>query len=154
MHQGENFPFDKFVIHRFTSNHHKSGKGFQMRYQSSEKFPERIIRMGEQGACGGIFSFPYGMFSSPSYPDKYPHNVDCIYTITQPAGTVIKLNFIVVGIQPTYFSADHYTCPDYIEIRDGLSEDSQLLLNLCGYDIPAPIQSSKNHMWIKLVLIK
>ena len=38
---------------------------------------------------------------------------------------------------------------DYLEIRDGPSKDSPLLKKLCGIGLPASIQSSQNHLWIR-----
>ena len=94
------------------------------------------------GVCGGSFTAPNGILYSPSYPESYPDNADCIYTISQPAGTVIMLIFLSIDIE-ICSSCD---C-DYIEIRDG----STVLDKLCGNEIPAPIQSTQNQLWIKLV---
>ena len=91
------------------------------------------------GACGGNFTDLIGFLYSPSYPGNYPDNSDCIYTILQPTGTVILLNFLSMNIK----------CYDYLEIRDGPSDVSPLLGELCGSEIPAPIQSSQNQLWMK-----
>ena len=97
-----------------------------------------------RGKCGGKLTTPNGILTSPSYPNNYPDNADCVYTISQPTGTVIVLTFQSMNIE--YES----TCDfDYLEIRDGNSGDSPLLGKLCGSDIPAPIQSSHNHVWMK-----
>ena len=96
------------------------------------------------GACGGHFTTHNGMLTSPSYPENYPDNADCTYTISQPSGTVIKLNFLSMHVW------SHSTCRyDYLEIRDGPAESSTPLVKLCGGEIPAPIQSSQNHLWMK-----
>ena len=99
------------------------------------------------GACGGHFTAPNGLIYSPSYPENYPDNADCIYTISQPTGTVILMKFLSMDIYS-------YQCSDYLEIRDGPSDDSHLLDKLCGNDpiqspIPHPIQSSQNQLRIK-----
>ena len=100
------------------------------------------------GFCGGNFTDANGHFSSPSYPNYYPANTDCTYTISQPTGTVILLNFLSMDIQK-YWYTDYY-CYDYLEIRDGPSDDSPILGNLCGSEIPdPPIQSSQNQLWMK-----
>ena len=129
-----------FFILRFFSNFYESGKGFQLRYEPSE-----VSNWSYNfGACGGNFTTPQGIITSPSYPENYPDNADCIYTILQPNGTNILLNFISMDIW------SHSTCRwDYLEIRDGLSESSTLLNKLCGNDNPAPIQSSSHHLWLK-----
>ena len=127
--------------HRFISNFFDNGLGFQIKYESTNVAPEKTYRMG---ACGGNFSTPHGIFTSPSYPNNYPNMADCIYTISQPTGTAIVLTFITMDIE------SQSTCNwDYFEIRDGSSDDSPVLNKLCGNDISAPIQSSQNQVWMK-----
>ena len=85
-----------------------------------------------------------GIFTSPAYPNKYPDNEDCIYTISQPRGTAIVLNFVKMDIEShSIFSYD------YLEIRDGPSDASPLLYKIIGSEYPASLQSSQNHMRIK-----
>ena len=44
----------------------------------------------------------------------------------------------------------HSTCLyDYLEIRDGGSEQSEVLTKLCGDEIPNPIQTTQNEAWIR-----
>ena len=131
-------------IHRFTSNYWDSGLGFQIGYESSDVSQPMNYRFGE---CNGYFSTPNGILTSPSYPDKYPRNADCVYTISQPTGTAIILTFHSMDI----YSYSNGKCPDSLEIRDGSSAASPLLGNLCGSKIPAPIQSSQNQLWMKWV---
>ena len=134
----------EYLIHRFSSNLFGSGLGFQMEYERSNVAPQVIFRMGEIGECGGSFTtLSSGTITSPSYPDNYGENANCIYTISQPTGNLIQLKFLSVDI-------DKYAdCEDYLEIRDGPTNASSLLDKLCGNEILAPIMSSQNHMWIK-----
>ena len=100
------------------------------------------------GACGDSFTTPNGIITSPSYPDNYPDNADCIYSISQLNGTVIMLNLLSMDIEMDIEM--HWDCGyDYLEIRDGPSDDSTLLDKLCGSEVPAPIQSSQNQLWMK-----
>ena len=82
--------------------------------------------------------------SSPSYPNYYPAHKDCIYTISQPTGTVILLNGLSMDIE-----YQESCTMDFLEIRDGPSADSPLLNRLCGAEIPASIQSSQNQLWMR-----
>ena len=134
--------FSSIFVHRFFSNSFESGMGFQLKYESSDMAPQVIYRIGELGECGGTFTFPVGTFTSPSYPDSYPNNADCIYTISQPTGHVILLNFLSMNLY-------YHECSDYLEIRDGPSGDSPLLDKLCESEIPAPIQTTQNQLWMK-----
>ena len=96
------------------------------------------------GACGGSFTTPNGILASPSYPENYPDDADCIFTISQPTSTVILLNFLIIDIEKAAWSQ----CHDYIEIRDGPS-DAPFLDRVCGNKIPAPIQSNQNLVWMR-----
>ena len=97
------------------------------------------------GVCDGSFTTPNGIITSPSHPGNYPDNVDCIYTISQPTGTVIMLNFLSMDIE------DLGGCDygDYLEIRDGSSADSPILDKVCGDEIPTSIESSLNKLWMR-----
>ena len=142
---------DHELIYRFSSNYFESGLGFQLEYESIT-VSQWTFR---SGICGGNFSTQNGIFTSPSYPNNYPHNSDCIYIISQPAGRVILLNFLSMDIKRGYtwdINCQHH---DYLQIKDGPSDDSPLLSNLCCYEcgseIPAPIQSSQNQLWMMCV---
>ena len=100
------------------------------------------------GECGGSFTTPNGFLTSPSYPENYPSNAHCVYTISQPTDTVIVLTFHSMDIEepPSGYLCEQY---DYLEIRDGSSAAPPLLGKLCGIEIPAPIQSTQNQVWMK-----
>ena len=98
------------------------------------------------GSCGGNYSGETGYISSPSYPKKYPANADCIYTISQPTGSIIQLNFLVLDLGVGFIND---SCYDYIEIRDGPSKVSPSLARLCGGQLPGFNYSTQNHVWIR-----
>ena len=127
---------------RFKSNHFESGLGFQLGYDSSN-VSEWSYSSGE---CGGNFSAPNGIVTSPSYPDNYPNNANCKYFISQPIDTIIGLKFILMDTQKSSFS---HSCKDYLEFRDGIFESSPVLEKLCGNELPAPIQSSQNKVMLR-----
>ena len=115
------------------------------------------------------FTTPSGIFTShPSYPENYPKNSDRVYTISQPTGTVIQLNILSMDIEyfnyeyDYYYGSDDYdfhqyggvTCmTDYLEIRDGTSEQSPLIDGYCGdgtvLSLPITIQTTKNNVWMR-----
>ena len=94
--------------------------------------------------CGGSYTSLSGAIKSPSYPNPYPDNADCIYTISLPIGTII-------GLSTETFDIEHGSdcSADSLEIRDGVSEDSPTLGKFCGTDLPSSIQSTQNNMWIR-----
>ena len=91
-----------------------------------------------------MFTTPNGILTSPSYPQKYQNYEDCFYTILRPNGTVIDISITSMDIE--WHSTCYY---DYLEIRDGGSEQSEVLTKLCGDEIPNPIQSTQNEVWIR-----
>ena len=83
--------------------------------------------------CGGTYSNITGIITSPYFPSQYPNNTDCHYKIVQPIGTYIKLNITYMDIE-TWPGSE--TCQtntgDYLEVRDGSSDDSPLIGQFCG----------------------
>ena len=123
--------------------------------------------------CAGSFTTPNGIVTSPSHPGNYPDNVDCIYTISQPTGTIIMLNILSMDIEykdPDYYDYDYYyddeyynneyhfygghVCnEDYLEIRDGPSKQSPLIDGYCGdgktLSLPIEIQTNQENAWMR-----
>ena len=139
---------------RFFSNYFKSGMGFQIMYESSNVFQGMIDKFEE---CGGGYYSGNGTIASPNYPGNYPNGSECIYTIYQPVGNVILLNFLDIEIDSYSLEPNcHSEWPmykDVIEIRDGPALNSPVLRYVCGTEIPAPVQSSQNHLRLKWVYI-
>ena len=101
------------------------------------------------GECGGDFTTPNGRFTSPSYPNPYPQFENCIYLISQPKGVYINISFISMDI--ICHIDDGVIVGDFIEIRDGNSEDSALMGIFCGNisDVPAFMQTTQNFLRIR-----
>ena len=96
------------------------------------------------GACGGASETLNGTFTSPSYPDNYPDNVDCIYTITLPTGNMISLSTEMFDVED-----DNGCSYDWLEIRDGSSDTSPTIGNYCGINMPSLLRSTQNNLWIR-----
>ncbi|XP_066255144.1 cubilin [Euwallacea similis] len=84
--------------------------------------------------CGSELMNPEGSISSPGWPKRYPLNIDCIWTILVGAGNTIKLDFIKFDI-PESASCNL----DFLEIREGDSENGKLRGVFCGTKIPTTI---------------
>ena len=146
---------NQLYITRFTANYLTTGQVFKLRYHAMSGSPDTIHR---QGQCGGIFSTLNGIFTSPSYPDYYSNkNFDCFYKISTLTGKVILLTFhsLDVWCKAIYLWSQDFTTKtrtDYLEIRDGPAGTSPLVRDLlCGSEIPSPIQSTQEHLWIRYV---
>ena len=97
--------------------------------------------------CGGNFYNSSGSLVSPSYPDKYPHKLDCIYLVAQQKGTFINLSVITMDIN----CHETHSTSDHMEIRDGISEDSPLMARLCGNNDAGPkfMQTTQHYLRIR-----
>ena len=97
--------------------------------------------------CGGNYSSPSGEITSPSYPNSYPDNSDCLHVISLARG--IYVNFTVTHMDT---DCDAYESgADYIEMIDGISEDSPLMGRFCGdgNNIPTYMQTTQNYLRIR-----
>ncbi|KAJ3659671.1 hypothetical protein Zmor_011346 [Zophobas morio] len=95
--------------------------------------------------CGGKFTAPSGVVSSPGYPNKYDHSLQCIYEIIQPLGRVIKLKIEDLDLESNSYPECVY---DYLEVRDGHDANSTLVGTYCE-EVPPLIVSSYNYLWLK-----
>ena len=95
--------------------------------------------------CGGNFSTKRGLVGSPSFPNHYPSDKSCQYTISAPARTFIIITFSVLDITCNELGSDS------IEIRDGIKKTSPQMIKDCsdGNRIPKTMQSTHNFLFIK-----
>ena len=116
----------------------------------------------EGGDCGGYFTNASGIITSPGYPNSYgdlcnPSSCGfhrCIYNISQPVGTCLKLTLLSIDI-PAYNAAEFGPWPynyDFDSV-DGVhcSPDKFLQIKefiLCGNEsdtaLPAMFNSTEN----------
>ena len=127
---------------RFTSDHTISGKGFNIEYQSVEEGGTYHL-----GKCGGNFTTHHGLLTSPSYPASYPDLANCTYIVSLPQDSYVKLTLLQVEV--------HCLSPesDYLELRDGDSEDSPLMIKFCQVEehLPTHLSTSQNFFWMRYV---
>ncbi|XP_034126839.1 dorsal-ventral patterning protein tolloid isoform X3 [Drosophila guanche] len=98
--------------------------------------------------CGGELSVDdaEGRLESPNYPLDYLPNKECVWNITVPKGYQVALKFQSFEVE------NHDSCIyDYVEVRDGPSQDSQVIGVFCGYKPPPNMKSSGNSMYVKFV---
>ena len=127
---------------RFHSDHFVERSGFQIEYTSLELFTE----------CGGNYSNTSGILTSPSYPNPYPLLADCVYLINLPIETYVNISFINLDISCSAAgSAISAATSDYIELRDGNSEEAPVMGRFCGNTtyVPALFQTTQNFLRIR-----
>ena len=95
------------------------------------------------GGCGAHFIKNEGSFTSPNYPEAYPHNSDCEWLLDTTPGNNVNLYFTDFYVE--FNSACRY---DFVKVYDGPNMTYPLLGTFCGYDIPEPVRSTSNQMFV------
>ncbi|XP_068150750.1 cubilin homolog [Drosophila tropicalis] len=92
--------------------------------------------------CGGEILSARGTLTSPNYPDSYPENVECVWSIAARAGNTIELTFSQLDI-----AKSEHCNEDFLEIRAGLQ--GRILGLYCDNNMPdSPIYVNSS-VWIK-----
>uniref|UniRef100_A0AAX7U3F9 Cubilin n=1 Tax=Astatotilapia calliptera TaxID=8154 RepID=A0AAX7U3F9_ASTCA len=124
--------FSNSLVVKFISDQSYSRKGFRAAYS------------GSTSSCGGDLVMETGAFNSPNYPDAYPPNVECVWTIRSSPGNRIQLSFMLVNLNSDCQN-------DYLEIREG-NATGPLVDRFCGNSLPSNYTSVIAHiMWVKFV---
>ncbi|KAM4705286.1 LOW QUALITY PROTEIN: cubilin [Rhinophrynus dorsalis] len=115
----------------FRSDHMLNYGGFRVSWES------------QQPDCGGQLSETHGSIFSPGYPGNYPPDRDCYWTISTDPGLYITFAFGSLSLE------HHDNCTnDYLEIRDGLLPQDNVIGRYCSTQSPAPLQTSGPYAWI------
>ncbi|XP_036916668.1 cubilin [Sturnira hondurensis] len=129
---------------QFSSDSSVSGKGFLLEWFAMNASAGPLPTIAT-GACGGFLrtgEAPVFLFS-PGWPESYSNNADCTWLLQAP-GSTVELNILSLDIE------SHGTCNyDKLVIRDGDNNMAQQLAVLCGREIPGPIRSTGEYMWIR-----
>ncbi|RMC11221.1 hypothetical protein DUI87_12136 [Hirundo rustica rustica] len=113
-------------------------------FRSSSNILGKGFFVVHEAICGGEIHKGAGQIQSPNYPDEYRPSKECIWKITVSEGFHIGITF--QAFETEWHNACSY---DYLEIRDGLTEQSPLIGHFCGYEKPEDIKSSSNKVWMK-----
>jgi len=95
------------------------------------------------GVCGS-FNATSGCVISEDWPQNYPNDIDCTITIHTSANHTILLDIVELNVE--HSSTCQY---DYLEIRDGGSDDSTLFDTYCGDVTPHQLSSTTQDIYIK-----
>ncbi|EGT45210.1 hypothetical protein CAEBREN_32056 [Caenorhabditis brenneri] len=92
---------------------------------------------------------PSRIIQSPEYPQRIPNSVECEYVMAAPNGHRLMLTFDAdkFEIDPGSETCEMF---DYIEVRDGPSQHSELIGYYCGSHPPSSIYSTNNFLYMKL----
>ncbi|CDW53687.1 cubilin [Trichuris trichiura] len=118
----------------FNTNGTTKNKGFQAAY--------KVYDVG----CGAILNNLHGVITSPSYPDRYLHNMDCVWKISVPSAYRIKISFNSFALE------EERNCThDYVAVYETYQSDqvnTGFLGRFCGHLMPSPLASTYNLMAI------
>ncbi|GAB6032010.1 hypothetical protein CHUAL_010385 [Chamberlinius hualienensis] len=124
---------DNIVYIRFRSLAASSLPGFVLNYNISSD------------ECGGEFSTPTGVFTSPNYPRLFPRHRRCQWVINAPEGRKVRLRF-------THFNMDRAEggCMNWVAVFNSPYREYSSIMpyRLCGSTIPEVFTSSSNYMRI------
>ncbi|XP_018092892.1 neuropilin 2 S homeolog isoform X2 [Xenopus laevis] len=119
---------------RFTSDYARQGAGFSLRYE--------IFKTGSED-CSRNFTNSNGTIESPGFPDKYPHNLDCVFTIVAKPKMEIILQFHTFDLEHDPLQVGEGDCKyDWLDIWDGVPSVGPLIGRYCGTKTPSEIRSS------------
>ncbi|TWW71481.1 Cubilin 460 kDa receptor, partial [Takifugu flavidus] len=126
--------FSNSLLVNFVSDLSISDRGFRATYSASTS------------SCGGDLVMENGAFNSPNYPDPYPPNVECVWTIRSSPGNRLQLSFIEFSLHGGSACQN-----DFLEIREGNST-GPLVGCFSGSALPTNYTSVTGHiLWIKFV---
>ncbi|KAH8387553.1 hypothetical protein KR093_007741, partial [Drosophila rubida] len=118
---------------KFQSDFADTGKGFELSYLFVE-LPE----------CGGRIYGTNGMLSSPLYPLNYSSGLDCVWQLWTAAGRQMELQVELFELEETPGCRGG----DWLEVRNGVSDQSALIGRFCGTRIPRRIPSFSNQLYV------
>ncbi|XP_030061493.1 CUB domain-containing protein 2 [Microcaecilia unicolor] len=119
----------------FKSDFNIGGRGFKAYFYSGE--------------CQEVYTAIKGNFSSPQYPDVYPNNINCHWTVELPQGFRIQMVFLDLDLEDrnSLTNACDY---DYVSLYDGGQENAPLLGRWCGREVVPPVTSRGNKLLLVL----
>ncbi|CAH1793785.1 unnamed protein product [Owenia fusiformis] len=98
-----------------------------------------------EDACGGYINALNGSIHSPSFPENYPSNKNCIWQIVVPEKYTITINFTHFDMEGNNHECEY----DSLEVRSGVGADSTLHGTYCGTTLPGSITSVGNTLRIE-----
>lgn len=82
-----------------------------------------------------------GLLTSPNYPNSYPHQLNCLYTIISANGTSVTL-------YPLAFALANDCNTDFVQVYDGPTTNSALLGKFCSQRGPPVMRSTGNQVLV------
>uniref|UniRef100_A0AAQ4NXI6 CUB domain-containing protein n=1 Tax=Gasterosteus aculeatus aculeatus TaxID=481459 RepID=A0AAQ4NXI6_GASAC len=110
----------------FKSDFNIGGRGFKIFFPHSP-----LINCALTGECQQVLSAVNGNFSSPHFPNIYPNNINCHWSVTLAAGYRIKLFFPVMDLEDRNGLSDECAY-DSVAVYDGDTQNIEYSATPCG----------------------
>ncbi|XP_069007315.1 cubilin [Embiotoca jacksoni] len=128
---------DNHLFVNFVSDATNEAGGFKLLFEARSQ------------ACGGFIELndddPPGYITSPSYPQNYPQNMDCVWVVSVPNGEAVQLDF-----EDEFYIEHTSSCLyDYLELRDGSTSNADVISRLCGNTRPSTQHSTGSSMLLR-----
>ncbi|KER30891.1 hypothetical protein T265_13099, partial [Opisthorchis viverrini] len=120
-----------------TTNGALRRKGFLAEYRSLPSIGEGTMRTN----CTTSFASPANSIASPNYPRSYQANLNYTWTISQPEGCVVRLQFEDFELESD---------SDFVHVYDGPASHENLLDTWTGTCLPSPRISTRNSMTVAM----
>ena len=115
----------------------------------------KLINLFTYTACvppGDVLGGSTGNFSSPNFPNNFSANSNCSWTITVPAGRIIKVTFFSFALHPTHnTNCGGGSGIPHVSITNVASDDAQNEFKICGERLPDPVYSVGNSIQVRLI---
>lgn len=98
-----------------------------------------------EDACGGYIDNTIGTLQSPSFPELYPSNKNCVWKIEAPEQYRITLNFSHFDIEGNNQNCEY----DSVKVISGTGPEKEASNVFCGSTLPLPITSESNTLTIE-----
>ncbi|BES95605.1 calcium ion Hypothetical protein [Nesidiocoris tenuis] len=108
---------------------------------------------GPSVGCGGLIEPAEGSKSIIESPDlnkdkKYDTTMDCLWSVSAPPSMSVLLTFEKFDLDQCYPGNKTCSC-DFLEVYDGIDENTELIGRFCGSTLPNKITSSGGFLTIK-----
>lgn len=104
-----------------------------------------IIWASSPTGCGGTLLGNEGILANPGFPDSYPNNTHCEWTIVAPSGRPLSVGFPFLSIDSPG-GCDQ----NYLILFNGPDANSPPFGPFCGIDtVVAPFHASSNRVFIR-----
>ncbi|XP_055528454.1 cubilin homolog [Wyeomyia smithii] len=121
-----------FLYLWFRSDNSTAHDGFELNWMSIDP------------VCGGEITVKsHGVIASPGSPGKYPPNRDCKWYLIAPPGKRFQFHFFTMKLEI------HNSCEfDFVQINDGLRDESPVLAKFCNTSHPEPLVTPGNEVTV------